>query len=107
IILWRTGSLPVSAAVWAAGFVLSLTGYLVPALRRPLFVGWMCAAYPIGWVVSHLVLMTIFYLVLTPIGMLMRLFGRDPMTRSFDRSAQSYWVAHNPGGDASRYFRQF
>ena len=66
----------------------------------------MQAVAPIGWVVTHLVLATIFYGLITPMGAIMRLFGRDRLHRSFDASAESYWIAHDPSGDTARYFHQ-
>jgi hypothetical protein len=57
--------------------------------------------------VSHLLLLVVYYLVLTPIGLLMRLIGYDPLQRRFDRSAQSYWTPHDPAADDARYFKQF
>ena len=48
-----------------------------------------------------------FYLVFAPLGWLMRVRGTDPMNRKFDKSAASYWIEHDPSGEASRYFRQF
>ena len=62
--------------------------YAIPNVRRLLYLGWMRVFYPIGWVVSHLLLAIVYYLVLTPIGLVMRLFGGDPMHRGFDRSAK-------------------
>jgi len=67
----------------------------------------MYATYPIAWMVSHLILGVAYYLVATPIGLAMRLFGRDPLRREFDKSAQSYWIARRPNRDNARYFRQF
>ena len=81
--------------------------YAVPGLRRPMFVGWMYAAYPMGFVVSHLLLGLVYFGVVTPIGLLMRAVGHDPMARRFDRSAPTYWVAREQAPDVKRYFRQF
>ena len=67
----------------------------------------MYAVYPIGWTVSHLALAVVYYLVVTPIGLLMRLFGRDPMRRKFDPSATTYWQPHESPDEPERYFRQF
>jgi hypothetical protein len=67
----------------------------------------MYAAYPIGWVVSHVLLALIYFGVLTPIGRIMAVCGYDPMERRFDRAASSYWIEREPNRDASRYFRQF
>jgi hypothetical protein len=107
LVFYKTRSWPIAAAIWTPAFLVSLAAYLWPRFARLVFVGWMCAAFPIGWTISHLLLAFIYYVVLTPIGLLMRLVGRDPMERSFDRKAASYWVPHNPGGDTARYFRQF
>lgn len=74
---------------------------------RTLYRTWMFAALPIGWTVSHLVLAVVYYLLLTPIGMLRRTLGSDPMTRSLDPSAASYWRSHTQQRDPGRYFRQF
>jgi hypothetical protein len=92
--------------VWAAAGVIGVAGLINPSWVKPVFLLWMGLAYPIGWTVSHLMLAVILYLVITPVGLVMRLCGYDPMERRFDRSATSYWVAHNPGGDTRRYFRQ-
>jgi hypothetical protein len=107
-LVWhKTGSLSMAATIWSVAFVVSLLGYLIPPFMRLIFVGWMVAAFPIGWTISHVMLAVIFYLVLTPIGLLMRMFGYDAVQRQLDRSAKTYWVPHNPGGDTKRYFKQF
>ena len=74
---------------------------------RLVYVGLMVAVFPIGWVVSHLLMTLFYFLFLTPIGILMRLLGNDPMQRRLDRDATSYWVKHDPGRRADRYFRPF
>ena len=62
---------------------------------------------PIGWLISHATLGLVFYLVLTPIGLVMRALGHDPMRRGFDREAESYWIKENPHRNLAGYFRQF
>jgi ABC-type uncharacterized transport system permease subunit len=101
------GSDAARKSVWAAGAVLALVYYAVPGLRQPMFVGWMYAAYPIGFVVSHVLLGLVYFGVVTPIGLLMRAMGHDPMTRHLDRSAKTYWVERQQVSDVKRYFRQF
>ncbi len=91
---------------WITGGALCVVYYALPFLRRWMFRGWMLLTFPIGWVVSHVVLLVTFYLVLTPIGLILRLGGRDPMKRRLDPDAASYWEAHRPGGNTARYFRQ-
>jgi hypothetical protein len=68
---------------------------------------WMTAVYPIGLVIAHVLLGVVYFGWITPVGLLMRLFGRDPMHRRLDRSAASYWVRRRPASSASQYFRQY
>lgn len=107
LVRWRLDAPTAATAIWATGVVLAAIYYAWPAARRPIFVGWMYLAYPIGWVMSHVILAAIYFLVITPIGLLMRALGRDPMTRRFDRSAASYWEARERRAGTDRYFRQF
>lgn len=108
IVVWRaTGSLAGPRYVWGAGAALAALYYAVPPLRRPMFAGWMYMAYPIGWMVSHTLLAIIYFGLLTPIGLIMRAVGYDPMQRRYDRTAATYWVEREPQTEASRYFRQF
>jgi fumarate reductase subunit D len=104
--LWAKDSPRAAQVFWvivAAGGL----GIMWPALLRPVYLMWMALALPIGWTVSHLLLAAIYYLVMTPIGLLMRLFHYDPMQRRIDREAESYWMPHDSGTDAASYFRQF
>jgi hypothetical protein len=103
----KTGSWPWAVAGWAPAAALSVAGLVRPSLMKPVWIAWMTAVFPIGWAVSHAVLLGTYYLVLTPVGLVLRLTGRDPMTRTLDRRASTYWRAHRPAGDAARYFRQF
>jgi len=107
IIYYRTGWLTGAACLWAAAALVFTGGLLWPRSARPLYVGLIVCAYPIGWAVSHVLLAAVFYLVLTPIGLAMRLLGRDPMERRFERSGSSYWRRRPGSADASGYFRQF
>ena len=87
--------------------LVALLAWLRPSWLRPVYVTWMCLAFPIGWVVSHLLLAAIFYLLLTPLGWLLSLGGYDPLRRRWDRSLDSYWESRKLSADPRRYFRQF
>ncbi len=107
IVLNKTDSLPASAAVWTTALLLAAACRIVPGLTRILYLGVIYATLPIALVVSPVVLAVVYYLVLTPTGLLMRLFGYDPMNRHFDPEADTYWLPHEQDEDVSRYFRQF
>jgi hypothetical protein len=100
-----------STLVWSACVGVALVGALIgfrqPGFIRPVYIIWMYLAYPIGWVVSHLVMGIVFYLVVTPIGLVMRLCGYDPLRMRRRRAEASHWVACEPVGSTRNYFRQY
>ena len=97
-----------SAALLAALAVLvPLAGRIWPAGMRLVYLAMAYLAFPIGLVVSFLILAAVYYLVLTPTGLVMRLVGYDPMQRRFDPQARSYWSPRESPRDPGRYFRQF
>jgi hypothetical protein len=89
------------------GLPVAAVGWIRPGLLRGLYVGWMYAVWPIGIAVSHLLLGAIYYLLVTPIGLLRRLLGGDPLKRRFDPSAKSYWTPRREGDTMERYVRQY
>jgi hypothetical protein len=101
----RRGAQTAALSVVVAGGVLSVAGLIAPRFIRPVYGALMWITFPLGWVMSHVLLRVAYYGVITPVGALVRLF-RDPLERRFDRSADSYWVPHEPS-KRGRYFRQF
>ena len=104
---FRTGWWGIVLPAWIAVAVVSVFGLIQPRLVRPVFIGWMVAAWPIGWVVSHLLLAAVYYLLITPLGLVMRLAGRDKLQMRLDQRAATYWTPRPPAPPAGRYFRQF
>ncbi len=93
---------------FAAVAVLAIVVLLFwPAWLRPIYFAFTVLTFPIGWVISHLLLAVVFYAVFTPIGLFMRWRGRDPMQRHWDSQAESYWVPHDSKKTLEDYFRQF
>lgn len=95
------------ALLGLAGVSLVL-GWFVPTVMRYVLVGWTCLAFPIGWAVSHSVLILVFFLVFTPVGLVMRLFGRSPLAMKPDPQAETYWEARDlDDTQPQRYLQQF
>jgi hypothetical protein len=91
--------------------VLALTigplGLIRPGWIRPIYVGWMILAFPIGWSVSQVMLALMFYGLFTPIGLVFRLLGRDPLHRTRRPGVESYWTPKPAPAGPKSYFRQF
>ena len=98
------------AYFWFFGvaLLLFLWGRLWPGGLKPVYFGWMVVTRGLAWLVTTAVLGLIFYLGFTPIGLLMRLLGKDTMRRKLDRGAPSYWLKRGPRPfDPAHYDRQF
>ena len=80
---------------------------IYPKANLPVYLGLTIASYPIGFVLSHLIMGTLFFGMITPVGIIMRIIGRDPLERTIDREAESYWVDCRPAREKESYFRQF
>jgi hypothetical protein len=107
VVLRKTGLWEAALAIWAVALLVGTVGLVRPQAIRLVWVVLIYLAFPIGWVISHLLLAVVLYFVFTPIGMLLRLLGRDPLERRFDPGAESYWTPHRQADTIDRYFRQF
>jgi len=76
--------------------VFAVTGILVPQVLRYVHRVWMLLGNILGWVNSRIVLGLVFYLIVTPVRMVMSAAGNDPMNRRFDPKAETYRVVRNP-----------
>jgi hypothetical protein len=104
---WKTGSLTEAGILWAISLAVPMASQIWPGLLLIVFLGMSYATFPIGWLISHLLLALVYYGVLTPIGLLRRFIANDPMARHFDRGAETYWTPRKTEEGSERYFRQF
>ena len=104
---FRFDAANVGQAIWAGGAVLSALYLALPPARRPVYLAISWATFPLGYVMSHVVLIAVFVVVVTPIALLLRALGRDPMRRRRDPDAPSYWIERPTGRDVRRYLHQY
>ncbi len=95
---------------WLAGgslLFLALGLFFYPLLK-PVYVWWMKFAMVLAWINTRIILGIAFYLIVTPMGLVMRLFGKDLLDQRIDRSAQTYWKEREDVPfDRTRYERLF
>ena len=90
------------------GAILFLAGLLFPTILRPLNKAWMTLAILLGWVMTRVILFFLFYLVITPIGLIARIFGKHFLDLKIDKSRISYWEKRkNVPAAPADYERQF
>ena len=105
---WRdSGKNWLALLLWSIALVIPVAGIIRSEVLRAVFVLASYITFPIGWILSSVVLAVLYCPVLTPIGVLLRLTGYDPMKRRFDRTAKTYWLARNADTETERYFKQF
>ena len=104
---WLRGHEIPPKVLWALGALLITPGVVAPALLAPIQRAWMSGAMVLGYVNTRIILSLLFYVMLTPIGIVRRLFG-DPMNRSLREETRSQWIKRYPEPpDLARYERQF
>jgi hypothetical protein len=103
---WRGHEMP-PLVLGTLGVALIVPGLLAPRLLGPVQRVWMRAAHVMGEVNSRIILGAFFYLVLAPVGFVLRRI-RDPLNRRLDDGQPSNWVRREAGPvDPARYEQQF
>lgn len=82
--------LPLRAWALGLGGILIAPALVLPALLRWPYRAWMAVGRVLGWINSRIILSIFFYVILTPVGILFRILGKDPMRRRYDPAAGSY-----------------
>ena len=93
--------------VWP-GTALVVFGAIFPRALKWIYIAWMSVAFVLGFVMAHVILTALFYLVMTPIGLIARLAGKDFLSLKLNRAAKSYWILRgSKTKSAADYERQF
>jgi len=77
---------------WIVAGLLWVPAVFLPSVLQPVYATWMKIGHAIGWVNTRIILGVLFYVLVLPMGLIMRLLGNDPMARKYDKSASSYRV---------------
>ena len=100
---WWQGRLGLAAALLAVVAALLIMAFFAPRILEAPNRAWFLIGLWLSKVVSPVVIGAMFLLVVTPAGILMRLFGRDPL-RLRSRAQTSYWITRDPPGPAPESF---
>lgn len=84
--------------LWVAGMggLLIVIGGLLPSVLAPIHKGWMWIGYILGWINTRILLGIVFYALVTPIGLVFRLMGKDTMRQTIAKSSTTYRVVRPP-----------
>lgn len=77
-----------------------------PEWIKPIYTGWMAAVFPIGWLMSNIILAVMYFVVVTPVAIFFRLIGRDTLQRR-PQAVESYWQPKATPANMGQYLRQY
>jgi hypothetical protein len=101
---WHAGARWPYYAGFGAAFLLA--GWLRPELLAPVNLFWTKLGLLLGRIVHPIVLSVLFFLVVTPVGVLARLMGKDLLDLNRDKSATTYWIVRDPPGPTAESMHQ-
>ena len=104
--LWINRPIPVylfgSLSILGLGFIL------IPKQLEPVYSAWLKVAHLLGRIITTLILALAYYLVITPSGLIKRLFGGRPIPMKPNKKASSYWVARpEPAQPRERFIKRY
>jgi len=95
---------PVYPYFLSAGAIAALAGIAAPILIKPVFILFSYLGVVLGWFSTRVILALVFFLLLTPISLVMKLAGKKFLTMGADRSLATYWIDRNKNFDDSESF---
>ena len=98
IAVWRVLFRHGEIRLWAAipGVLLVAAALIAPRALRPVHGIWMKLGEVLGAINSRIILGVVFYVIVTPIGIVMRVLKRDPMDKSYNPRSSTYRIAKEP-----------
>ena len=102
LLLWKSKNSWQILALLSALFLFS--SIFFPQSLRPIEKWWLVFGEKMSTVISFIILFITFYLAITPMAYIMKLFGKDPLSRKLDKNLNSYWTPSDSQGTGSRHF---
>ena len=87
--LWK--ALHYYQLIFVIGVSFILLGLIIPMILKPVYIIWMPFATILGWIMTRVILTILFYLIVTPIGLIARIFGAKFLDLSWNSTVGSYW----------------
>jgi hypothetical protein len=90
---------------WPGAILIAFGAVWPRALKYP-YIAWMTMAFALGFIMSHVILTLLFFLLVTPISLFARLIGKDFLNRKLDLQAATYWIPREAKAKTPASFEQ-
>jgi hypothetical protein len=104
LVFWRKGE--VGLVLFGVALALVLCGLTRPKLLVYPYKGWMTLSLILGFLMTHMILLLMYYIVFTPIGIVMRIFGRDILCKQFEKNGKTYWIKREQKSYAKEHYEK-
>jgi len=89
------------------GVTLCILGIVIPFILKPIYWVWMIFATILGWIMTRVILSLLFYIIVTPIGSISRLFGKQFLELKWNKIDTTYWNYRSKRLNRDSYEKQF
>jgi hypothetical protein len=103
---WKRHNVP-SSCIFAIVALFGIVGLIKPGAIRWPFIVASVVAFPIGWLMSQILLAVMFYGVITPIGLFWKIRGRDTLQLRSQSKQSTFWIKRGPRPSPDRYLKPF
>lgn len=105
-LLWKKNNYFEYSFFLAAAFIIP--GLILPSVLKPVYKAWMALSVVMGFIMTRVIMFMIFYLIVTPIGLIASITGKKFLDMKIDQGAKSYWIVREKTQKVkSDYERQF
>lgn len=105
-LLWKKNNYFEYSFYLAAAFFIP--GLILPSALKPVYKVWMALSVVMGFIMTRVIMIIIFYLIVTPLGLIARITGKNFLDMKIDKNAKSYWIVREKMQKVkSNYERQF
>ena len=105
VLIWRGREVGPYVVGLAVLFLLAALAF--PIVLRPVERVWMAMARVLSVIMTYVILAVTFFLVITPMGLILRILGKDLLQKKFESEKSSYWIPVEPDGPCSRHDKPY
>ena len=89
-LMWKSKSSGIYFGYTSVIFLV--VGMFIPTFFKHVYIIWMSLAVVMGYVMTRVLLTLIYAVIFTPVGLVIRVLGKDPLQQKWDKNATSYWI---------------